>query len=131
MNTDPDTRGQVVLLHDSGGDRSATVAALPKLIHELRGRGYRFVLVSELAGLSRDQVMPILPPGQSVYTRTDAVAFFLISTGSWLLQWAFLIGIILGLGRLVVVGALALAQWVRSNKRRRMNAGIQRGSSHR
>ncbi|HEY3027501.1 MAG TPA: glycosyltransferase [Pyrinomonadaceae bacterium] len=123
MYTDPDKRGQVVLLHDSGGDRSATVTALPGLIHELRRRGFRFVPVSELAGLSRDQVMPILPPGGSVYTRTDAVAFFLMSTGGWLLQWAFLIGIGLGLGRLVVVGALAFAQWVRSKKRRRVNAG--------
>ena len=123
LNTDPDKRGQVVLLHDSGGDRSATVAALPHLIHELRGRGFRFVLVSDLAGLSRDQVMPILPPGQTVYTRTDALAFFLMATGGWLLQWTFLIGIALGLGRLVVVGALAFAQWVRSRKRSRTHAG--------
>ncbi|MEO8433387.1 MAG: glycosyltransferase [Pyrinomonadaceae bacterium] len=117
LSTDPDKRGQVVLLHDSGGDRSATVEALPGLIHELRGRGFRFVLVSDLAGLSRDQVMPPLPPGESVYTRTDTVAFFLMFTGGWLLQWIFLIGITLGLGRLVLVGALALAQWLRSRRR--------------
>jgi len=29
-------RGEVVLLHDSGGDRAATVQALPELIHQLR-----------------------------------------------------------------------------------------------
>lgn len=120
LSTDPDKRGQVVLLHDSGGDRSATVAALPDLIHELRRRGFRFVLVSDLAGLSRDQVMPLLPPGQSVYTRTDSIAFYLTATFGWLLQWAFLIGIVLGLGRLVVVGALAFAQWIRSRKRHRL-----------
>jgi len=118
LATDPDKRGQVVLLHDSGGDRSATVAALPELIHELRRRGFRFVLVSELAGLSRDQVMPPLPPGEKVYTRTDAVAFFLMGMGGWLLQWIFLIGIALGIGRLVFVGALALAQWWRARHRR-------------
>ena len=50
MDTNPETRGQVVLLHDSGGDREATVEALPKLIHELRARGFRFVPVSDLAG---------------------------------------------------------------------------------
>jgi peptidoglycan/xylan/chitin deacetylase (PgdA/CDA1 family) len=44
----PETRGQIVLLHDSGGDRSATIAALPELIHQLRARGKKFVLVSEL-----------------------------------------------------------------------------------
>jgi len=46
----------VVLLHDSGGDRSQTVAALPILIDTLRAHGYRFVAVSELAGLSWDMV---------------------------------------------------------------------------
>ena len=48
----PDIRGHVILLHDSGGDRSQTVAALPKLIDALRAKGYEFVPVSELAGLT-------------------------------------------------------------------------------
>src|SRR6185436_942957 len=43
----------------------------------------------------------------------------LLSTGGWLLQWAFLIGITLGLLRLIMIGALALAQWVRSRRRDR------------
>ncbi len=120
LDTNPDTRGQVVLLHDSGGDRSATIEALPGIIHELRKRGFKFVLVSELAGITRDQAMP---PTKSVYTRTDALAFFLLSTGGWLLQWVFMIGILLGLGRLVFVGALAFAQWIRSRRRRLEHAG--------
>ena len=33
--------GAIVELHDGGGDRSATVAALPKIIRGLRGRGLR------------------------------------------------------------------------------------------
>jgi len=123
MDKNPETRGEVVLLHDSGGDRSATIEALPHIIHELRARGFKFVLTSELAGLSRDQVMPPVKSGQSVYTRTDALAFFILSTSGWLLQWTFLIGIMLGLGRLVFVGALAFAQWIRSRRRQRENAG--------
>lgn len=119
----PETRGQVILLHDSGGDRSATVAALPKLIQELKARGFRFVPVSELAGLSRDQVMPVIPPNQRVFTRADAVAFFFLSTGGWTLQWIFLIGILLGLGRLLFVGSLAFAQWMRSRRRERLHLG--------
>ncbi|MEK6334363.1 MAG: glycosyltransferase [Acidobacteriota bacterium] len=115
----PETRGQVVLLHDSGGERSATVAALPRVIHELRARGYKFVLVSDLAGWTRDQVMPPLPPGQAFYTRTDTFTFFFLSTGGWLLEWTFIIGIVLGLGRLAVIGALAFAQWLRSRRRQR------------
>jgi peptidoglycan-N-acetylglucosamine deacetylase len=37
-----------VLLHDGGGNRTATVCALPRIIRNLRSRGYRFVTVSEL-----------------------------------------------------------------------------------
>ena len=40
--------GSIVVMHDGGGNRSQTVAALPNIIHTLRGRGYRFVTVSKL-----------------------------------------------------------------------------------
>ena len=123
MDTNPETRGQVVLLHDSGGDREATVEALPQLIHELRARGFRFVPVSELAGLSRDQVMPVTAARQGVFSRADSISFFFLSLGGWTLQWMFVIGIVLGLGRLIFIGALAFAQWVRSRQRERVNAG--------
>jgi cellulose synthase/poly-beta-1,6-N-acetylglucosamine synthase-like glycosyltransferase/peptidoglycan/xylan/chitin deacetylase (PgdA/CDA1 family) len=125
LDSDPDTRGEVILLHDAGGDRSATVEALPRLIHELKARGFRFVPVSELAGLSMDQVMPAIPANQRVFTRADAITFFFLSTGVWTLQWIFLIGILLGLGRLLFVGSLALAQWIRSRRRERIHAGSE------
>jgi cellulose synthase/poly-beta-1,6-N-acetylglucosamine synthase-like glycosyltransferase len=48
--------GGIVLLHDGGGDRSQTLAAVQKLVPRLRARGFRFVTVSQLAGLSRAQV---------------------------------------------------------------------------
>jgi peptidoglycan/xylan/chitin deacetylase (PgdA/CDA1 family) len=31
-----------VLLHDAGGDRSQTVAALPTILRTLKSRGYEF-----------------------------------------------------------------------------------------
>jgi len=34
--------GSVVLFHDGGGDRSQTVAALPRILRTLKARGYRF-----------------------------------------------------------------------------------------
>jgi peptidoglycan-N-acetylglucosamine deacetylase len=35
-DTNPESRGQIVLLHDAGGDRAQTVAALPHIIDALR-----------------------------------------------------------------------------------------------
>jgi cellulose synthase/poly-beta-1,6-N-acetylglucosamine synthase-like glycosyltransferase/peptidoglycan/xylan/chitin deacetylase (PgdA/CDA1 family) len=49
-------QGGIVLLHDGGGDRSQTLAAVERLVPRLRARGFRFVTVSQLAGLSRAQV---------------------------------------------------------------------------
>jgi peptidoglycan/xylan/chitin deacetylase (PgdA/CDA1 family) len=40
--------GSIVLLHDGGGERSQTVAALPAIIEGLLSRGYRLVLVDDL-----------------------------------------------------------------------------------
>lgn len=42
--------GSIILMHDGGGDRSGTLAALPQIIDTLRNRGYRFATVSELLG---------------------------------------------------------------------------------
>jgi peptidoglycan/xylan/chitin deacetylase (PgdA/CDA1 family) len=43
--------GGIALMHDGGGNRSQTVAALPTIIRELRERGYRFVTIPELLKL--------------------------------------------------------------------------------
>src|SRR5260370_23060149 len=56
METKPWARGSVILLHDGGGDRSATLAALPVLIQALRAKGYQIVPVSELLGKTRAEV---------------------------------------------------------------------------
>ena len=40
--------GAIILMHDAGGDRQETVDALPKIIRDLRARGYRLVTVPRL-----------------------------------------------------------------------------------
>jgi peptidoglycan/xylan/chitin deacetylase (PgdA/CDA1 family) len=42
--------GSIILMHDGGGPRGETLAALPRIIDTLRGRGYRFATVTELLG---------------------------------------------------------------------------------
>lgn len=44
--------GGIVLLHDGGGNRNHTIAALPGLIADLKKQGYEFVTVSELLSLA-------------------------------------------------------------------------------
>ena len=38
--------GSIVILHDGGGDRSATVAALPAIVKGIRRRGLRLVTIT-------------------------------------------------------------------------------------
>lgn len=52
--------GNIILLHDGGGNRSATVAALPAILDYLKERGNRPVVISDLIGLDKDKVMPPL-----------------------------------------------------------------------
>ena len=44
-------QGAVIMMHDGGGNRSETVAALPRIIQGLRARGYRFATVTGAVGL--------------------------------------------------------------------------------
>jgi peptidoglycan/xylan/chitin deacetylase (PgdA/CDA1 family) len=48
--------GSVVLMHDGGGDRSQTVAALPIVLRGLKARGYTMVTLSRLRGFPEQVV---------------------------------------------------------------------------
>ncbi len=116
MKTKPQFRGSIILLHDGGGDRSATVAALPVLIDALRARGYKLVPVSALIGKTREQVMPPIPPSQHWQARIDAVAFFFISFFQRTVVLVFFVGDVLMTARLIIVGLFALIDRLRKRK---------------
>ncbi len=46
--------GRIVQLHDGGGDRAATVQALPQIISALKQQGYQFVTVPELMAMQTE-----------------------------------------------------------------------------
>jgi peptidoglycan/xylan/chitin deacetylase (PgdA/CDA1 family) len=54
--------GAIILLHDGGGPRAQTVAALPGIITTLRARGYGFATVPELLRLAPRYARPPRPP---------------------------------------------------------------------
>src|SRR5208337_2258179 len=89
--------GNVILLHDSGGDRSQTVQALPLIIEELLSR-------------SRDEVMPPVPPESLWQIWTDRLAFSVLNLVAVIIHWLFLLGIVLGIARLMFIGLLAVYQ---------------------
>lgn len=115
-NTKTWMKGSVILMHDGGGDRSATVAALPELIKALRAHGYTIVPVSELIGKTRDQVMPPIKGRQRYYAAIDSVAFFLISFFNHFVIGVFFVGDILMSGRLIIIGLFATIDRFRKRK---------------
>ena len=100
----------IVLLHDAGGDRSQTVAALPAIIDTLRAKGYTFVPVSTLAGIPRDVAMPTLSPSDRAAAVTDLFLFSALGFIVEALGWLFFIAISVGIARAVILSALALIQ---------------------
>jgi peptidoglycan/xylan/chitin deacetylase (PgdA/CDA1 family) len=52
--------GSIVVMHDGGGPRGETLAALPGIVAALRHRGYELVTVSELLG---NKMIYPAPPG--------------------------------------------------------------------
>lgn len=116
MSGNGDKSQQIILLHDGGGDRTETIAALPAIIDGLRARGFKIVPVSALAGLSRDQVMPEVSGSDLLAVRADVGIFLLAAGLLWLLQWLFYVAISLGIARAVVLGILAL--WARFDRNR-------------
>jgi cellulose synthase/poly-beta-1,6-N-acetylglucosamine synthase-like glycosyltransferase/peptidoglycan/xylan/chitin deacetylase (PgdA/CDA1 family)/spore germination protein YaaH len=127
--TNQDSARNVVLLHDSGGDRRNTVAALGPLIDSLRARGDTLVLVSDLAGISRDDAMPPLPATTEATRLFVRAGFLLLGTGETLMFWVFTIAVALGIGRLVIIGFLALIQRLRQHQERSAPATFTPGVS--
>ena len=107
--------GNVVLLHDGGGDRSRTVAVLGRIIDSLRARGDTLVTLGQLADLPPDVVMPPVT-GRSSFTRLILLAIFgLVIAVQFGFKWVFYLAIILAMGRLTIILILAAIQ--RFNRR--------------
>lgn len=108
-------QGSVVLLHDAGGDRHLTVEALKLLVPKLQSDGYKFVTVSYLLGMTRDQVMPV-PTGLDArllpFERVFVWGWYLLSA---FLAIAFVAAIALGVVRIFAITPLAIV----ANRRQR------------
>lgn len=106
-NHDPQICGNIILLHDGGGDRTATIKALPTMIEGLRAAGFKIVPVEELIGKSRNDVMVKLDAGEIWAARLNYATFTLFALLSLFIYMVFIVGDILMSARLLGIGALA------------------------
>jgi len=109
--------GHIILLHDAGGDRNATVEALPGIIDQAQAAGYRFALVSDLIGQTRAQVMPPPNPDELRMAQIEGRALGLQARSLQTLGILFLAAIYLTLARSVLFGVLAILQKRKEGRR--------------
>ena len=100
--------GNIVLLHDGGGNRSETVRALPMIIDGIRARGFEIAPVYELLGMQRADVMAPLPRGELWAARLDRLGFWMFNAVQSGITWIFFLGDLLMTGRLIFIGAAAV-----------------------
>lgn len=118
--------GDIILLHDGGGDRSETVKALPVLIDTLRQNGYQIVSVAQLLGKTRADVMTPISANERGWAWLDDFSFWLfgllVLSG---IPFVFFVGDVLMSARLVLVGAFAIFDRVIGH-RKEPNPGLYR-----
>ncbi|HUC28539.1 MAG TPA: glycosyltransferase [Candidatus Acidoferrum sp.] len=100
--------GNIVLLHDGGGNREETVRALPMIIDGIRAKGYEIAPVYELLGTTRADVMAPLPRSERWAARLNRLGFWVFDAGIVGITWIFLVGDLLMTGRLLFIGAAAV-----------------------
>ena len=106
-----DPSAHIVLLHDGGGNRENTVAALPQMIAHLRAEGYTFVTLSELMGPEwHDKLFPAATGREAQIAAFDLISFEVWYGIGDIFRWLFLAVMVLGVLRLVVFTPLAIRQ---------------------
>jgi cellulose synthase/poly-beta-1,6-N-acetylglucosamine synthase-like glycosyltransferase/peptidoglycan/xylan/chitin deacetylase (PgdA/CDA1 family) len=101
-------RGQIVVLHDGGGDRSHSIKAIEMFVPELRKRGYEFVSLDKLLGVQHADLQLAVPPSEKVLAASDAYKAYLRDWGWAALSALFLACTLLSIFRIVFLGALTV-----------------------
>ena len=101
----------IILLHDAGGNRQATVDALPKIIQYFKSRNIQFISVASLLHTTKDVVMPVA--NNEFIALNGGIA----SVGYWLMYFvtaAFWVAIFLGLARIAIMAVMALSDNIKN-----------------
>jgi len=114
--------GHIILLHDSGGDRTPTIEALPKIIEWLKANGYSIVPVSELVGMERSVVMPTVEETEVSMAPWYSFGSSFSASSIKTIKFFLYLLIVIGLFRLAVLLFFSLKQKKRSKHRRFMDS---------
>ena len=102
--------GHIVLLHDAGGNRETTVAALPHIIKHFRNKGYVFTTLSDLVGRPKASLMPPVSVNQMFIVWLNRVINDAINGLQKSLYWVFYIAIGLSIFRSIFILFFAFLQ---------------------
>jgi cellulose synthase/poly-beta-1,6-N-acetylglucosamine synthase-like glycosyltransferase/peptidoglycan/xylan/chitin deacetylase (PgdA/CDA1 family)/spore germination protein YaaH len=111
--------GNIVLLHDAGGDRTQTIEALPRILDYLRARGDTIVSLSAMLGSSMVQLMPPVSHNEQSMNRVISEGGFKAIHAVTEFFWAFMI-VTTALVVIRTLSVAGLAIW----SRRSGNAGL-------
>ncbi|MFG2292341.1 bifunctional polysaccharide deacetylase/glycosyltransferase family 2 protein [Streptomyces sp. NPDC048603] len=75
------TAGQIVLMHDAGGDRAQTVAALEQLLPRLKAAGWRFTTVGDAVALPG-----AVRPATTAHEWQGSALITAMRTSDWVLE---------------------------------------------
>jgi peptidoglycan-N-acetylglucosamine deacetylase len=108
--------GNIILLHDGGGDRRETVRALPMIIEGARAKGIQIVSVSDLWHKTRAEVMPPIARNELWSAWLTWVGFWMYGAGLRTIAFIFFIGDLLMTGRLLFIGVFAIIDRLKSRR---------------
>ncbi|MFJ8457400.1 glycosyltransferase [Bacillus paramycoides] len=117
--------GNVILLHDAGGNRTHTVEALPMIIKDLKKHGYSFVTISDLMDKERDEVMPPISSEDKQYLFYNKAVFSGAGYSKHILTTIFYIAIGLGIFRFLFLIYFAFKQQKKIKSRLFVNSSYQ------
>ncbi|MFH1822607.1 MAG: glycosyltransferase [Patescibacteria group bacterium] len=106
--------GHIILLHDGGPEMDATVKALPDIITEYKAKGYEFVTLASLLGLTQEEVMPIPLHTKSLKNKLDNfyLSFiFFIAPKFFTIMWVLVAVIVF---KLSILLGLLISIWIKN-----------------
>ncbi len=107
--------GNIMLLHDAGGKREATIKALPAIIQYYRDHGYEFVSIASLMDKKRDDLMPVESGRFNSYLESaDATVFRAGYIFNRVISALFFLALLLSVFKILSVAILSWIQRSRS-----------------